>query len=137
LPDSILKSFDLAAEHVEKALALIHGPLEKLDKTLIDAAENAGSKMRYQLQGIRDKAARAEARKNTEVMRHADELITALYPNKELQEREIGAAYFLLKYGKSVLDQIKASVRTGCGEHQVITLQPTRSASPTVDLERY
>jgi bacillithiol synthase len=124
LPDSILKSFDLAAEHVEKALALIHGPLEKLDKTLIDAAENAGSKMRYQLQGIRDKAARAEARKNTEVLRHADELITALYPNKELQEREIGGAYFLLKYGKSVLDQIKAAVSTGCEKHQVIRIQP-------------
>jgi bacillithiol biosynthesis cysteine-adding enzyme BshC len=123
LPDSILKSFDLAAEHVEKALALIQGPLEKLDKTLIDAAENAGSKMRYQLQGVRDKAARAEARKNTEILRHADELITALYPNKELQEREIGAAYFLLKYGKSVLEQIKAAVRTGCGEHQVIRIQ--------------
>jgi bacillithiol biosynthesis cysteine-adding enzyme BshC len=123
LPDSILKSFDLAAEHVEKALALLQEPLEKLDKTLIDAAENAGSKMRYQLQGIRDKAARAEARKNTEVLRHADELITALYPNKELQEREIGGAYFLLKYGKSVLDQVKAGVRTGCGEHQVIRIQ--------------
>ncbi|HEY2362500.1 MAG TPA: bacillithiol biosynthesis cysteine-adding enzyme BshC [Candidatus Angelobacter sp.] len=123
LPDSILKSFDLAAEHVEKALALIQGPLEKLDKTLIDAAENAGSKMRYQLQGIRDKAARAEARKNTEVLRHADELITALYPNKELQEREIGGAYFLLKYGKNVLDQVKAAVSTGCGDHQVIRIQ--------------
>jgi bacillithiol synthase len=123
LPGTILKSFDLAAEHVEKALALIQGPLEKLDKTLVDAAENAGSKMRYQLQGIRDKAARAEARKNTEVLRHADELITALYPNKDLQEREIGAAYFLLKYGKSMLDQIKAAVRTGCGEHQVIRIQ--------------
>ena len=123
LPDSILESFDRAAEHVEKALALIQGPLEKLDKTLIDAAENAGSRMRYQLQGIRDKAARAEARKNTEVFRHADELITALYPSKELQEREIGAAYFLLKYGKSVLDQIKAAARTGCGEHQVIRIQ--------------
>jgi bacillithiol biosynthesis cysteine-adding enzyme BshC len=123
LPDSILKSFDLAAEHVEKALTLIQGPLEKLDKTLIDAAENAGSKMRYQLQGIRDKAARAEARKNTEVLRHADELITALYPNKELQEREIGAVYFLLKYGKGVLDQIKTAVSTGCGEHQVVKIQ--------------
>ena len=123
LPDSILKSFDLAAEHVEKALALIQGPLEKLDKTLVDAADNAGSKIRYQLQGIRDKAARAEARKNTEVLRHADELITALYPNKELQEREIGGAYFLLKYGKSVLDQVKAAVRTGCGDHQVIRIQ--------------
>lgn len=123
LPESILKSFDLAAEHVEKALALIQQPLEKLDKTLIDAAENAGSKMRYQLQAVRDKAARAEARKNTEVLRHADELITALYPNKDLQEREVGAAYFLLKYGQGVVEQIKAAAKTGCGEHQVIRVQ--------------
>lgn len=123
LPDSILKSFDSAAERLEQALALLQGPLEKLDRTLVDAAENAGSKMRYQLQGVRDKAARAEARKNTEVLRHADELITALYPNKELQEREVGAAYFLLKYGRGVVEQIKAAARTACGEHQVIRIQ--------------
>jgi bacillithiol synthase len=123
LPDSILKSFDSAAEHLERALALLQGPLEKLDRTLVDAAENAGSKMRYQLQGVRDKAARAEARKNTEVLRHADELITALYPNKELQEREVGAAYFLLKYGRGVVEQIRSAARTRCGEHQVIRVQ--------------
>jgi bacillithiol biosynthesis cysteine-adding enzyme BshC len=123
LPDSILKSFDSAAEHLERALALLQGPLEKLDRTLVDAAENAGSKMRYQLQGVRDKAARAEARKNTEVLRHADELITALYPNKELQEREVGAAYFLLKYGRGVVEQIRSAARTGCGEHQVVRVQ--------------
>jgi len=122
LPESILKSFDAAAERVEQALEAIHGPLEKLDRTLLEAAENAGSKMRYQLQGLRDKAARAEARKNTEVARHADELMTALYPNKELQEREVSAAYFLLKYGTGILEQIKAQARTGCGEHQVILI---------------
>jgi bacillithiol biosynthesis cysteine-adding enzyme BshC len=120
LPESILKSFDSAAEHLEQAIVQIQQPLEKLDKTLVDAAENAASKMRYQLQGLRDKAARAEARKNSEVLRHADELITALYPNKELQEREVGAAYFLLRYGTSVLEQIKAQAKSGCGEHQII-----------------
>jgi bacillithiol synthase len=123
LPDSILKSFDSAAEHLEKALTLIQGPLEKLDKTLLDAAENAGTKMRYQLQAVRDKAARAETRKNTEVMRHADELVTALYPNKDLQERGVGVAYFLLKYGKGVVEQIKAAAQIGCCEHQVIRIQ--------------
>jgi bacillithiol synthase len=123
LPESILKSFDSAAQSLEDALAVIQPPLEKLDKTLVDAAENAGAKMRYQLQGIRDKAARAEARKNTEVLRHADELISALYPNKGLQEREVGAVYFLLKYGLGVLEQIKASARVDCGEHQVIGIQ--------------
>ncbi|MGC2695826.1 MAG: bacillithiol biosynthesis BshC, partial [Candidatus Angelobacter sp.] len=123
LPESILKSFDSAAEHLEQALAQIQGPLEKLDKTLVDAAENAGSKMRYQLQGVRDKAARAEARKNSEVLHHADELLTALYPNKELQEREVGGVYFLLKYGKRVVEQLKSKVQTRCGEHQVIPIQ--------------
>ena len=123
LPDSILKSFDQAAQHLEQALTLIQEPLEKLDRTLTDAAENAGSKMRYQLQGLRDKAARAEARKNTEVARHADELVTTLYPNKDLQEREIGSVYFLLKYGLSVVEQIKSAVQAGCAEHQVIRIQ--------------
>lgn len=122
LPDSILKSFDQAAEHLEQALALIQEPLEKLDRTLMDAAENAGSKMRYQLQTIRDKAARAETRKNSEVLRHADELITALYPNKEWQEREIGSIYFLLKYGQSIVDQLKSAVRIGCAEHQIVRI---------------
>ena len=32
LPESILKSFDSAAEHLEQALALLQGPLEKLDR---------------------------------------------------------------------------------------------------------
>jgi bacillithiol biosynthesis cysteine-adding enzyme BshC len=123
LPD-IQKSFDSAAELLEKALALIQPPLEKLDRTLLDAAENAGSKMRYQLQGVRDKAARAEARKNTELQHHADELSTALYPNKQLQEREVGAAYFLLRHGTGLLARLKEKLKLGCPDHQIVFLEP-------------
>lgn len=122
LPDSIMKSFDSAAEHLDQALSAIHGPLEKLDKTLADAAENAGSKMRYQLQSLRDKAARAESRKNAETQHHADELSTLLYPNKNLQEREIGSAYFLLKYGTAILEKLREKVQPGCFDHQVIPI---------------
>ncbi len=122
LPESMAKSFDAAAEHVEQALAAIQPSLEKLDRTLVEAAENAGSKMRYQLQGLRDKAARAEARKNTELQHHADELSTLLYPNKELQEREVGAAYFLLKYGTGVLEELKKNLRFECADHQIVKL---------------
>lgn len=124
LPEDILKGFDAAAEHLERALEAIQKPLATLDRTLLDAAENAGSKMRYQLQTLRDKAARAESRKSTELQRHADELSTLLYPNKELQEREVGALYFLLKYGAGFVQQLKGATRAGCAEHQVIPLQP-------------
>ena len=120
LPQSVTASFDAAAEKLEQALSAIREPLEALDRTLVDAAENAGGKMRYQLQSLRDKAARAEVRKNSELQRHADELSTLLYPNKELQEREIGALYFLLKYGKGFVAQLKDSVSATCMEHQVI-----------------
>ena len=122
LPEGVTKSFDAAGDHLETALQLIQESLEKLDRTLVDAASNAGSKMRHQLQTLREKAARAEARKDSEIQRHADELSTLLYPNKELQEREIGAAYFLLKYGAGVVGRLKESLKQGCGEHQVVGL---------------
>lgn len=124
LPESILKSFDAADQHLEQAIASIQQPLHKLDKTLADAAENAASKMRYQIQGLRDKAARAEARKNGELQHHADELSTLLYPNKDLQEREVGAVYFLLKYGTGFVAQLKALLQADCVEHQIVPFHP-------------
>jgi uncharacterized protein YllA (UPF0747 family) len=123
LPESITKSFDAASDHLEQALQLVQGSLERLDRTLVDAAANAGSKMRHQLQTLREKAARAEARKDSEIQRHADELSTLLYPNKELQEREIAAAYLLLKYGVGVVERLKESLKPGCAEHQIVPLQ--------------
>ncbi|HEY6251098.1 MAG TPA: bacillithiol biosynthesis cysteine-adding enzyme BshC [Candidatus Angelobacter sp.] len=123
LPDSIMKSFDAAAQHLEQAIASMHDPLAKLDPTLQDASQNAASKMRYQLQSLREKAARAEARKNTELQHHADELSTLLYPNKTLQEREVGAAYFLLKYGTGFLQQLREKLQLGCLDHQIVHLE--------------
>ena len=123
LPQSVMKSFETASEHLEQDLGAIRQSLEKLDRTLVDAAENAASKMRYQLQGLRDKAARAEARRNTELQHHADELSAMLYPNKELQEREIGAVYFLLKHGTGLVENLKQNLKFSCPDHQVVFLE--------------
>jgi bacillithiol biosynthesis cysteine-adding enzyme BshC len=122
LPEGIMQSFDAAAYHLDQALEAIAGPLKKLDATLADAAENAGSKMRYQLQNLRDKAARSESRKNTETQHHADELSTLLYPNKNLQEREIVGLYFLVKHGTGSLEKLRERLKPDCPDHQVIFL---------------
>jgi bacillithiol synthase len=120
LPNGVTNSFDAAARHLDQALGAIQSSLETLDRTLVDAAEHAGSKMRHQLQSLRDKAARAEARKNSELLRHAAELSTHLYPNKELQEREIGAVYFLQKYGAGLVETLKQILKSGCLDHQAV-----------------
>lgn len=122
LSAGLMQSFDSAAAHLDNDLSEIRATLEQLDRTLLDAADNAGSKMRYQLQGLRDKAARAEARKNSELQRHADELSVHLFPNKGLQEREIGAIYFLLRHGIGLVEKLKENLKSGCSEHQLVVL---------------
>ena len=47
--------------------------LEKLDRTLVDAAETARSKMQHQLEKLYAQAARAEAQKGELVGRHAEQ----------------------------------------------------------------
>jgi bacillithiol biosynthesis cysteine-adding enzyme BshC len=124
LPSSLMQSFDAASENLEQALAVIQPALETLDPTLLDAAENAGSKMRHQLQNLREKAARAEARKNSDLARHADALSSLIYPNKDLQEREIAALYFLQKYGPGLVETLEQNLRMGCLGHQVVEVMP-------------
>lgn len=120
LPKQVMKNFDAAARHLDEDLEGIRGELEKLDRTLLDAAENAASKMHHQLNSLREKAARAETRKSGELQHHAAELSTLLFPNKELQEREVGAAYFLLRHGLGLVETLKQNLKSGCPDHQVV-----------------
>jgi uncharacterized protein YllA (UPF0747 family) len=79
--------------------------------------------MKYQLNKLRSRAARSEVFRNELISRHADELSNALYPNKVLQEREVGGVYFLSRYGEDLLHDLYSTMHTDCHDHQVITLE--------------
>jgi len=93
-----------------------------LDKTLGEAADNAGSKMQHQLEALRARAARAELRQSEIVGRHAQLLSASLYSNKTLQEREIAAVSYLARHGTDLLRELYACLHTDCHDHQVIAL---------------
>ena len=101
---------------------MLQQSLEKLDRTLVDAAETARSKMQHQLEKLHAQAARAEALKGELVARHADHLSSALYPDKGLQERGVGAIYFLARYGAELLPQLYEAIHTDCHDHQILEL---------------
>ncbi len=122
LPQELQSAFDTAASSLEKSFATIRESLSRLDKTLVDAAENAESKIRHQLEGLQAKAARAELRQSEVLDRHAKVLSNALYPNKVLQEREIAGIYFLARYGKDFLQNVYEMIRPECFDHQILTL---------------
>jgi bacillithiol synthase len=122
LPQEVQVAFDQADRAFAKSLATIRDSLARLDKTLIEAANNAESKVRHQLEQLRSRAARAELRQSEVLARHAELISNALYPNKTLQEREIAGIYFVARYGNEFLRNLYDSIHTDCFDHQVISL---------------
>ncbi len=122
LPADLQAAFDKANRSLEECLDAIRGSLERLDSTLVEAANRAASKMQYQLEHLRASAARAELRQSEVLERHATFLSNVLYPNKSLQEREIAGIYFLARHGLDLLKQLYGIVHTDCLDHQIVSL---------------
>jgi bacillithiol biosynthesis cysteine-adding enzyme BshC len=121
LPADLQKNFDSAAVCLDEALRAITASLERLDRTLVDAAGHAGAKMRYQLDHLRTRAANAELRRSQTLERHAAQLSSALYPDRNLQERIIAGIYFLARH-PDLLDSLYRTASFACLDHQVVFL---------------
>ena len=122
LPPNLQDSFEQATAAVERSMKAVRESLAELDKTLIESAEHAESKMLYQINNLRARAARAELRHSEVIQRHAEVITNALYPGKELQERGFAGVYFLAKLGRELLDGLLDTIHPDCLDHQTINL---------------
>ena len=78
--------------------------------------------MLHQVEQLRGRAARSELRRNEIIENHVAILANHLYPNKDLQEREIAGVYFLAKHGLELLHTLHDAARNDCPDHQVVYL---------------
>jgi bacillithiol biosynthesis cysteine-adding enzyme BshC len=122
IPGELDGDFLAAEEAVLASVTKVGTSLENLDPTLVEAAGRAGSKMLYQLHRLRARAGKAQLRRNEEVSRHADWLSSVLFPNKNLQEREIAGVSFLARHGRELLPRLYEAAKSDCPDHQVIHL---------------
>jgi bacillithiol synthase len=122
MPEDLQAAFDATKRTLDSQLSTISEKLTKLDRTLVDAAETARSKIQYQLERLYTQAARAEAQKEELVTRHAETLSQTLYPEKGLQERTIGGVYFVARYGPQLLHQLYDAIHADCPDHQILEL---------------
>jgi bacillithiol synthase len=122
LPEDLQAAFEAARKSLDSHLSDIKEKLTKLDRTLVDAADTARSKIEYQLERLHAQAARAEAQKGELVTRHAETLSQALYPDKGLQERGIAGIYFLARHGGEFLQQLHDAIQPDCHDHQILEL---------------
>jgi len=120
LPQELDQLLENTRRLLEENLSSIVAQLKKLDPTLIDAAEKSVGKMEYQLDHLRKKAAQAQLRRREELKRHADHLSSTIYPNKNLQEREIAGVWFLAQHGPTLLYRIYEAIQPACVGHQLL-----------------
>jgi uncharacterized protein YllA (UPF0747 family) len=122
LPADLQDAFELATRSLASNLETIREKLAKLDPTLAEAAQTAGSKIQYQLERLKMQAAKAELRQGELVGRHTEALSQALYPDHGLQERAVGGIYFVARYGVDLLRQLHGAIHVDCHDHQVLEL---------------
>lgn len=122
LPAGLQQLFLSSFDNLESMLQELTTDLDKLDHTLVDAAERAGRKMHYQLTRLSAKAARAELRRNQQLVVDSDLIETELFPSHDMQERSIPGVYFLAQHGLGLIDTLIGVARAHCPGHQLVRL---------------
>jgi len=122
LPADLQSAFEHAGRSLEESFSGLHEALAKLDPTLVDAGQTGLSKVRYQLDRLRERAMAAELRRSEVVGRHAEAISQALYPQGALQERGVAGAYYIARYGPELLKTVYDAMHTDCLDHQVLEL---------------
>ena len=122
LPAGLQGAFERANQSVEESFSGLQEALAKLDPTLVEASQTGASKVRYQLDRLRERAMAAELRRSEVVSRHAVALSQALYPENALQERGVAGVYFVARHGTELLRSIHDTMHTDCHDHQILEL---------------
>ncbi len=114
--------FKKVKDDFEIAFDKLKENLFQLDKTLGDASSKSQQKIFRYLEELKNKADNAVKRKNESSVRQINKISSALFPNSNLQERELNLLYFANKYGREILDKIYDELKIDVFEHQVIEL---------------
>ena len=114
--------FDETEKVFDDQLDKLNASLTALDSTLADALKGGREKILYQLHNLRTRFVHNRGKRDETTSQQIERLFAALYPNKNLQEREINVFYFLARYGYELIDRIYDEVEVGLRDHKLVNL---------------
>ena len=94
--------------------------LQESDATLSDPLKRTREKIIYQLEHLRTRFIHASAHREETTYRQVERAYTTLFPNKNLQERELNVYYFLSRYGPSLIEELHNAADLGFSNHKLV-----------------
>ncbi len=104
------------------SLSSIDEKLGRIDKTLPDLSSKTRQRIEESLNLLKNKAIDAEKRKYDSTIRQVSKVRNVLYPNNNLQERELNWIYFANKYGMDIVKWLYKELTINKFEHQILEL---------------
>jgi uncharacterized protein YllA (UPF0747 family) len=122
LDQNTARVFDEAEKVFDQQLEKLRESLLAVDPTLAEALKGGREKIFYQLHNLRTRFIHNRSKRDETTKQQVERLFAALYPNKNLQEREINACYFLARYGYELIDRLYEEVEIGLRDHKLVYL---------------
>lgn len=114
--------FNETNSEIQNILFALGEKLSTIDKTLIDLTNKTRNRIEENLSYLKSKALEIEKSKHEITIRQLTKVKNILYPNNNLQERELNFIYFANKYGLDILKWIFNELIINKFEHQILEL---------------
>ncbi len=118
-----------AKQKLHAAGSAMHTELEALtewmraqDADLGRSADITANKMRYQMNRLRRLAARRELERDGAIRRRVAALYASVYPGGHLQERSLGAAAALARFGPALPAALVEAAGDPCPGHKLLEM---------------
>uniref|UniRef100_A0A7V2ZJI3 Putative cysteine ligase BshC n=1 Tax=Ignavibacterium album TaxID=591197 RepID=A0A7V2ZJI3_9BACT len=119
-------NIDLIFEDATKNMNLIFDEIKEklfaIDKTISDSTNRYREKALFALNELKSKAEKAHESRFETIIRQISKLSNLLYPNENLQERELNYFYFANKFGQEFHKKLYDELSVSDFEHQIIEI---------------
>jgi uncharacterized protein YllA (UPF0747 family) len=122
MPAEGRKKLTSAGNALDEELQSVTEWMQRLDAGLGKSAEVAASKMHYQMDRLRRLASTYQLQTEASLRKHVDGLYLNLFPDDHPQERVVGAASLLAKYGDGLISTLLETAAQDCPGHRVVFL---------------
>ena len=122
LPPTVEQALSGVSSTIDERMAKVAETVPQIDPTLEGAVKSTLGKMQHDLRTLHNKVIQAAKRRDETLRRQFHHAQSLTFPNGHPQEREIGFAWFLNRYGPILIDRLLEDVPLEMGRHWVVTI---------------